>query len=135
MYTIISGVVTRDSDGKNILPCDNWDDADFKAYRNYVHDGGQVSIVDDSKKMVSEVSMKSALKVLERHGYLMIIESIIAKAGKEAEIDFKYSQVCHRNNPLVMTAIDMGVFTAEKVDEMFLEAVDIDNTTMQEYKK
>ena len=48
MYTIIldQGIVTRDSDGKVIAPCQSADDPDFVAYNQWVEAGGQPTVYD-----------------------------------------------------------------------------------------
>lgn len=41
MYTLVVnlGIVTRDSDGKQIAPCQSADDADLAAYNTWVEQG------------------------------------------------------------------------------------------------
>ena len=47
-YTIIldEGVVIRDSDNKQIAPCQDDHDADFIAYNAWVEAGGEPTILD-----------------------------------------------------------------------------------------
>lgn len=48
MYTLdlYTGIVTRDSDSKQIAPCQSAEDPDFLEYQAWANDGGEPTIVD-----------------------------------------------------------------------------------------
>ena len=50
MYTLdlYSGVVTRDSDGKQVAPCQSVEDPDFLEYQAWANGGGAPTIVDST---------------------------------------------------------------------------------------
>jgi hypothetical protein len=50
MYTldIHTGIVVRDSDGKQVAPCQSAEDPDFLTYQEWANSGGEPTIVDST---------------------------------------------------------------------------------------
>lgn len=50
MYTldVATGIVTRDSDGKQVAPCQSAEDPDFLSYQVWANGGGAPTIVDST---------------------------------------------------------------------------------------
>ncbi len=50
MYTldIHTGIVVRDSDGKQVAPCQSAEDPDFLNYQQWANSGGEPTIVDST---------------------------------------------------------------------------------------
>ena len=68
------------------------------------------------------VPMAEARKVLRAAGLLDAIRALVKAAGPDAEDDFEYQPRIRRNHPLVLAAIARGIMTAERADELFIEA-------------
>ena len=68
------------------------------------------------------VPMAEARKVMRKAGVLEQIRSLVQAAGPDAEDDFEYQTRIRRHHPLVLAAISHGILTAEKTDELFIEA-------------
>lgn len=68
------------------------------------------------------VPMAEARKVMRKAGVLEPIRSLVRAAGADAEDDFEYQPRIRRQHPLVLAAIARGILTAEKADELFIDA-------------
>ena len=68
------------------------------------------------------VPMAEARKVMRKAGVLEPIRSLVRAAGADAEDDFEYQPRIRRQHQLVLAAIARGILTAEKADELFIEA-------------
>ena len=69
-----------------------------------------------------QVSMRQARLALLQVGLLDHVEATIASAGREAQLEWEYTSVVERSNPIIVIIQQQQGVTNEQIDYLFREA-------------
>lgn len=116
---ISTGTVKRDSDGKQIAPCDSWNDVDFQAYLAWVNAGGQVTVVEPAppQYIPEPITDTQARLVLLENNLLAGFEQWIN--SDERSVWWETADLIHFDNPQVQAAITNSLVTHEQMVALF----------------
>lgn len=103
-YTIniATGVVTRDSDGKQVAPCQSPYEPDYVAYTQWVAAGHEPAIINVPPLHFDPISRAQLRLVLDAAGLTAAVEAAIAAGPAALRIMWEDSQSYHRQHPMVL---------------------------------
>ena len=103
-YTIniATGVVTRDSDGKQVAPCQSVNDPDYVAYIAWINAGNAPVVVDIAPPTFEPVTRAQLRLALDAAGLTAGVEAAIAAGPAALRIMWEDSQSFHRHHPMVI---------------------------------
>ncbi len=71
------------------------------------------------------ITMKQARLTLYAHNLLASVDSLIDQFPETAKIEWQYSDIVERNNPIVKALVPLMGMTDTQIDALFIEAKDI----------
>ena len=103
-YTIniATGVVTRDSDGKQVAPCQSPAEPDHVAYVQWVEDGNEPTMVNIPPLEFEPISRGQLRLALDAAGLTEAVDAAIAAGPAALRIMWEDSQTLHRHHPMVI---------------------------------
>lgn len=103
-YTIniATGVVTRDSDGKQVAPCQSLYEPDYVAYAQWVAAGHEPAIINVPPLHFDPISRAQLRLALDAAGLTAAVEAAIAGGPAALRIMWEDSQNYHRHHPMVL---------------------------------
>ena len=69
-----------------------------------------------------QVTIRQARLALLKAGLLDDVEVVIAAAGREAQLEWEYTSVVERSNPVIAIVQQQQGMTDEQIDDLFREA-------------
>lgn len=129
-YTInnVTNIVTRDSDGAVVSPCQTVEDPMFLEYKAWVEAGNIPTAIDtmDIPDVPQSVTMRQARLALLNYGIYSTVDNVIGSLPspqkEAAQIEWDYATDVLRSSPLVsLLTANLGL-TEEAVDALFIAA-------------
>lgn len=124
-YTLdtTTGTVTRNSDGKQVAPCQSPSDPDYVAYANWVAAGNSPTVISSTPIVFGEITRAQLRLALEAAGLTAAVEAAIAAGPANLRIMWEDSQTFHRNHPMVLGVQQAVGKTVEELDAVWVAAM------------
>lgn len=117
------GIVTRNSDQRQVAPCQSPSDPDYVAYANWVAAGNSPVTISSTPIVFGEISRAQLRLALEAAGLTAAVEAAIAAGPASLRIMWEDSQTFHRNHPMVLGVQQAVGKTVEELDALWVAAM------------